>query len=588
VTGPLLEPRDRLDARVAASATGLLAAFNAHEEMLEAADVHVASRLGTLAGETDERVLLALALAVRAARTGSVCVDLSDVAGTAPGLEWPEQRDWARAVSGSRLVASGVLRWDLDLVYLDRYWHQEVAVCEDLRAREDADPPAVDEPRLQAGLARLFPDEKYAEQRTAADRSSRRWTSVITGGPGTGKTSMLSRLLALVINNEPNADNGGGGLRIALAAPTGKAAARLARAVHDATAQADFTDAERDRLLRLEASTLHRLLGTRPDSTTRFRHDRANPLPHDVVVVDETSMVALPMMARLLEAIRPDTRLVLVGDAHQLASVDAGAVLRDLVDGLPRGPSSPVSRLGTTHRFGAHIGALADAVRHGRADEAWQLLEEGSDEVVLVDPEDMTAIHAAVVGPAEALVRASVAGDREGALRGLSAHRLLCAHREGPWGVAQWNERTERWLMDALGRGWLDRWYAGQPLVVNANDYGLRLWNGDTGIVCASGQGLVALVDDGVHAQGRALSLSRLADVSTAHAMTVHRSQGSQFGEVTVVLPDESSRLLSRELFYTAITRAEHRVRVVGTEASVRAACLRQAVRASGLARRLA
>jgi exodeoxyribonuclease V alpha subunit len=184
---------------------------------------------------------------------------------------------------------------------------------------------------------------------------------------------------------------------------------------------------------------------------------------------------------------------------------------------------------------------------------------------------------------------AAVSGPPVGALERLDAHRLLCAHREGPFGAAEWNRKVERLLMSATGREWLPEWYAGRPFVVNTNDYGLGLFNGDTGVACTdptAPDGLTAVVDDASR-EGRSLSPTRLADVSTAHAMTVHRSQGSQFDEVTVLLPEPDSRILTRELFYTAVTRARSRVRVVGSDDAVRAAVTRRAQRATGLARRL-
>jgi exodeoxyribonuclease V alpha subunit len=305
-----------------------------------------------------------------------------------------------------------------------------------------------------------------------------------------------------------------------------------------------------------------------------------------VVVVDETSMVSLTMMARLLEAMRPEARLVLVGDADQLASVDAGAVLKDLVEGYGQRAGSPVSRLARTRRYGADIGALADAVRTGDPDRTVELLRRGGDTVAWLEEAELGPV---LRDRAVALHEAALSGDPRVALRRLDEHRLLCAHREGPFGAAQWNRTVERLLMDATGRDWLPEWYAGRPFVVDRNDYGLGLFNGDTGVAClpdGAGDGLVAVVDDETE-HGKQIAPSRLADVSTAHAMTVHRSQGSQFTEVTVLLPEEGSRILTRELFYTAVTRARSRVRVVGSEDAVRAAVTRRAQRATGLAGRL-
>ena len=584
------DPRDR---HLAAGASGALRELNL-AGVLTAADVHVATRLGTLGDEDDERVLVAAALAVAAVRSGSVCLELDSVREErGAGLPLPEPDDWRAAVDASPLVGAGVLHLDRGALYLDRYWRQESQVVDDLRRRTAVLPPPVDEASLAKVLQAYFPDDGYADQRSAAETACRHWTTVVTGGPGTGKTTTVARLLGVLTALDAN----GSDLRIALAAPTGKAAARMAQAVREATLQDGFPGAggepgdpaydRRAVIQGLEATTLHRLLGSRPDNRTRFRHHRGNRLPHDVVVVDETSMVSLTMMARLLEAVRPEARLVLVGDADQLASVDAGAVLKDLVDGYAA-LNGPVSRLGPTRRFGEHIAALAAAVRDGDAEATLAVLRAGGDEVVWLDQQQLPTLlgrHAA------ALHAAADSGDSGAALRALERHRLLCAHREGPHGVAWWNRQVERLLMAATGRDWLPEWYAGRPLIVNSNDYGLSLFNGDTGVVCrddGAAGGRVGVIDDGRGAGGRRLPTTRLADVSTAHAMTVHRSQGSQFDEVTVLLPEAGSRILTRELFYTAVTRARSVVRVVGDEASVRAAVTRRARRATGLARRLA
>ncbi len=369
-------------------------------------------------------------------------------------------------------------------------------------------------------------------------------------------------------------------LRIALAAPTGKAAARLQEAVQLEVGKLDAADQEA--LSGMHATTLHRLLGSRPDTSARFRHNRGNRLPHDVIVVDETSMVSLTMMARLLEAVRPDARLILVGDPDQLASVEAGAVLADLVDGLD---PTKLAALKTSHRFGESIGALASAIRAGDADAAVEVLRAGGEHIEWIDT-DQPAEHLrkVLVPQALRLREAAMLGDAEAALQTLDEHRLLCAHRRGPYGVRYWNRQVERWLAEETGEPIWSDWYTGRPVLVTANDYGLRLYNGDTGVTVVRDGALRAVI---AGTEQLEFATSRLADVDTMHAMTIHKSQGSQADEVTVLLPQEDSRLLTRELFYTAVTRAKTRVRVIGSEAAVRAAVERRAVRASGLGRRL-
>jgi exodeoxyribonuclease V alpha subunit len=589
-------------------ATGLLHAF-AVAGVLSAADVHVALRLSRLGHERTETVLLAAALAVRGVRTGSVCVELASVAESvvpdedAPPVElcWPA--DWA-ALHDSPLVALGPvaswrpLRLVDGLLYLDRYWQQEQSVRRELDERAARSAPPVD----LTSLASLFPGPAPDRQRLAAAVAAGRWVSVLTGGPGTGKTHTVARLLRLL------SDQPGPPPRIALAAPTGKAAARLQESVQE---QADAVGLPVD----LTASTLHRLLGWRPDSRSRFTHHAGNHLPYDVVVVDESSMVPLTMMARLLEAVRPTARLVLVGDPDQLTPVEAGAVLSDLVhrpaaagaasglvdgvaDGVADGEAQGVAagliidhrdlddeerrqlrngvvRLRVSHRYGAAIGGLAEAVRTGDADRVLELLADRDGLSLHATTEQLeTEVRRA----GEELRAAATAGDAGGSLLLLGRHRVLCAHRHGPYGVSYWNEQISRWTGAAPGE-----WRAGQPLLVTANDYENQLYNGDTGVVVQTGDGLRAAFSRG--AGPELLPLSRLSAVTTAHALTVHRSQGSQYEAVSVLLPPATSAILTRELLYTAVTRASGRVRVIGTAEAVRTAVARQVVRASGLRR---
>lgn len=573
---------DPLSCRVAHRATGLLRQFN-EAGVLESADVHTAQRLCTLGGESDETVALAVALTVRALRTGSVCLELATVAaGTElPELPWPEPTAWLATVRASSLVARQVLRFYADrLLYLDRYWREEEQVCADLLALST--PHAG--PAGLAAVERLFPPE-YHEQRAAAEIALTQAVTVLTGGPGTGKTTTVARLLALLADRSEGA--GRPRLRIALAAPTGKAAARLTEAVAGEVGRLDPVD--QARLAGLQASTLHTLLGSRPGNSSRFKHNRANRLPHDVIVVDETSMVPLTMMARLLEAVRPTARLILVGDPDQLASVEAGAVLADLVEGLAARPGTRVATLSTAHRYKKSIGELAAAIRAGDGDTVIDLLRSGDEHREWIDvtgPAALAGKLAEIAVPHALRVRqAAMLGDAGEALRNLDEHRLLCAHRDGQHGANHWNRQVRRWVSDQTGDPLWSEWYAGRPLLVTANDYGLGVRNGDTGVVVADDEGLRAVI---ATASGPVdFATGRLSDVDSMYAMTIHKSQGSEADVVTVLMPPVESRLLTRELFYTAVTRAKHQVRVVGSEQEIRAALDRRVVRASGLALRL-
>ncbi|UNX55080.1 exodeoxyribonuclease V subunit alpha [Georgenia sp. TF02-10] len=686
------------DVRLALHAPPLLTPFNA-AGVLTAADVHVAARLGRLAGETDQRVLLAVALAVRAVRAGSVCVRLDDLgafaipetedtpapasaagpdpvgdtaatatatatasptaAAAAGVLPWPEPGGWAAAVAASPLVAAGVdgpvdrpVRWVGERLYLDRYWRDELLVRRAVDGRlagsvpgtppgtpsgtaprtpsqaspfasastAPATPPGAPSPippgavaadRLSAVVHRLFPAAGDDRQRLAAATAVLSRLTVLTGGPGTGKTTTVARVLAVL------QEVAGPGLRIALAAPTGKAAARLQEAVRDAVAS--FADADRERVGAPEATTVHRLLGWQPGTSTRFRHGAHHHLPHDVVVVDETSMVSLPLMARLLEALRPEARLVLVGDPDQLASVEAGAVLGDLVGRPPVAAAVPsvepfvpgdltgqereqlrngVVRLTIVHRqdHGSAILPLAAAVRAGDADRALAVLRAGDPSVTFtavgerLTEEEVAPVRADAEAAGAALVAAARAGDAAGALEALSAHRLMLAHRRGPAGVARWAALVEEWVSAAAGPDPRPAsapqagtpWYPGRPLLVTANDRETGLYNGDTGVLVADGDGGVVAVF-GDPADPLRVRPHRLPPVETVHAMTVHRGQGSQFRKVSIILPPATSPLLTRELLYTAVTRAREAVHVVGTAEAVRVAVGRPVRRASGL-----
>ncbi|WP_299520233.1 exodeoxyribonuclease V subunit alpha [uncultured Serinicoccus sp.] len=636
----LFERVDEHDRRLALTVTSgsSLGAFN-EAGLLTAADVHVATGLARAAGEKDADVVLAAAVATRAVRSGSVAVDLAVLATQGaqalPDLPWPDPAGWTALVSGSRLAAEGglVVEEASGLVYLQRYHHQEVQVAADLRARAELGPPEVDEEVLSAGLARIFPGEGYAEQRAAAEVVVRSRTGVITGGPGTGKTTTVAGVLTLLA--EQAAAAGERPPRVGLAAPTGKAAARVKAAVDralddiEARTPASSGMAVVDRLREVEPRTLHRLLGWRPGSRSRFRHHRGNRLPHDVVLVDEASMVSLTQMARLLEALRPTARLVLVGDADQLVSVEAGAVLADLVAAVPErdaagrdtaegsaaardtgghdapetsagqdGPAEArrpaplaLARLRTVHRFGETIGALAHALRVGDADAVVDALSAGSEEVRWESgPEPEAYLRGILTGQALDILRAARTGDDDATLAALHRHRLLCAHREGGRGVRRWNHLVETWMAEETGLSFYEPMYLGRPLLVTANDYATGVLNGDTGVVVASqtpaGVPVRMAVIDGTGGRTR-YAPSRLGDVETMHAMTIHKAQGSQAREVTVLLPELDSPLLTRELFYTAVTRAERQVRVVGSEEEVRAAVRRRVVRASGLRQRL-
>ena len=424
--------------------------------------------------------------------------------------------------------------------------------------------------------------------------------SIIAGGPGTGKTHTVARLLAVA---HLVAEAEGRNLNVALAAPTGKAAQRMKDAVRAEVPALEVSGTITASLARAlagtDATTIHRLLGWLPGP--RFDHDRRNPLPHHLVIVDETSMVSLPLMARLLDAVRPEARLVLVGDPYQLASIEAGTVLADVVG--PAGESSGDQRpaqsalsgrvtvLRRMHRFGADstIAALAEAIRVGEADAALALLEGSHADLSWVgdtDRDGVDRIRDLVVDAGVELATAALRGDAGASLAAANRLKVLAATRRGFLGLHDWSERIEVAVGARVPQlQSARRWYVGRPVIVTGNDRVNRVANGDVAVVVSHDGGMDAAFagEEGV----RYLAPSRLDRVETWWAMTIHKSQGSEFPHAVVSLPQAASPILTRELLYTAVTRARDQLTIVGSEAALRAAIDRPVARASGLRDRL-
>lgn len=547
--------------RRAVSASGLLADFS-DIGALTWSDVHPAQQWGHLFGESDERVLLAFALTVRALRAGSICLELERVTDlgrledgeAVPEAWWPEPEAWRAAVSASPAVTVGAdgpparpLRLVDGALYLERHYTDQEVVRTRLLSRLSTAPVTGD----------------AAGQAAAVELSLTSPVTVIAGGPGTGKTWTIRTIMDRLRTQQPDA-------LVALAAPTGKAAARMTESLGQADAR---------------AVTLHALLGWKPGSRNRFAHDASRPLPHDVVIIDEMSMVSMTLMARLLEALKPSTRLILVGDPDQLSSVDAGSVLADITTA----PASAgiVARLMHNYRFEGAIAALATAIRHGDADTALAVLQ-GTDAAVRMAPEaeGPALIRDRVVSAGRGVLAAVDAEDPAAALAALETHRLLCGHRSGPYGVTQWSRHAVAWLSAGVP-GFIAEGeaYPGRPVMMTVNRPELGLYNGDTGVVVPrEGRPLAWF---GVGGVPRAYSPYVLEGLTSVHAMTVHKAQGSQFLHVSVVLPPAGSPLLTRELLYTAVSRARESVLLVGDEQAVREAIAHPARRMSGLAARL-
>ena len=564
-------------------------------------DRQMATLIEGLAGRPAPELALAAALACRQRRIGHLCLSLPSFAGlmvreqdaqiACPALdEWRAALRQARPVVGTPGEFSPLILDPSDRLYLQRYWAYERQVATDLLARASAMEP-VDEVRLQAALDELFPPAGFTpdDQRLAAETAARRRLCVITGGPGTGKTHTLGRLLRVLLATRGPAEPP---LRIKLAAPTGKAAARIQEELRRSAAglaASPITAA----LLAVEATTLHRLLGARPHYAS-FRHGSGNPLSADVVVVDEASMVDLALMAKLLAAVPATARLILLGDKDQLASVEAGAVLGDICGGLepssgwPASPPNPLTpclvQLRRNYRFPSHstIHRLGQAIRRGEANEVLSLLREPGDVTAqaLPAPADLAA---ALRAKLLAVWPEKVPDEAPEALRVLACFRVLCAVREGSYGVAQMNDLAERLLIEA---GRIQRHgvhYAGRPILITRNDHALRLFNGDVGVLLPAADGALRAFFPDPEGGVRSIPTSRLPPHETVFAMTVHKSQGSEFASVLLVLPSQDSPVLTRELLYTGLTRAREHAEIWFTEPILRQAIVRRVERHSGL-----
>jgi exodeoxyribonuclease V alpha subunit len=587
-------------------------------------DIQFARFMSRLSGGDSPEIFLAAALASRFRREGHVCLDLSSLAGErlpdngVNDATCPELSAWGKALESSPVVGRPgdyrPLVLDGSRLYLYRYWNYEKRLVEFLKSRSSSGGPSVDESLLKDGLNRLFPgnDQKETDwQKVAAFVSVMKNFCVISGGPGTGKTFTVAKILALLLEQSRDRH-----LRIALAAPTGKAAARLKEAIQNVKEKLACPE-EIKAAIPEEASTIHRLLQSIPGSPY-FQHNEKNPLPADVVVVDEASMVDLALLSKLVAAVPASARLILLGDKDQLASVEAGAVLGDICDtgqahsfsqqfrrafkniaseeimGEPDGRDEPAIRdciiqLKKSYRFGSDsgIGAVSQAVNDGDSGRASGLMKNNAYEDIqwheLPRPEALfRVLKERIITGFSAYLKAT---DPREAFNLLSRFRVLCTLREGPFGVYTLNLLAEQILRKEGLIEQEGRWYFGRPVMITRNDYNLKLFNGDVGII---------LPDSESSREPRAHFLSeegtirkfpplRLPEHETVYAMTVHKSQGSEFNEVLLLLPDVCAPVLTRELIYTGITRARERVEVWGKGEVFHAAVSRRIERTSGL-----
>jgi exodeoxyribonuclease V alpha subunit len=625
--------------------------------ILSELDTHFARFIARLDGTGAPELFFAAALISSYTRQGHICIDLESKLGPddlkalhfvsgaageqspdgengAGAVVRPELSDWPDKLRRSPVVGKPgefkpLILDDRSRLYLYRYWDYQQELASLIRGRVSADMEDIDVTILKKGLERLFgaglhqaasktctphPADQAEEtdwQKVAAFAVLVKRFCIISGGPGTGKTTTVAKILALVLE-QPNSKK----LRIALAAPTGKAAARLQEAIKGSKEKLDCPENIKEEMPE-EASTIHRLLGSIPDSPY-FRHNAQNRLPVDVVVVDEASMVDLALMSKLIQALPSKARLILLGDKDQLASVEPGAVLGDICDTgnvhsfsklflsdlkkitgyeirtQPGGEDGSwiqdcIVQLKKSFRFGSDSGinAVSRAVTAGDVDLAVTLLMDGKHGDIkwkdLPPPDALPlAIKDAAIKGFKDYLRAS---DIRQIFQLFDRFRIMCALRKGPYGVIALNFLVEQ-ILNEEGLIQPDStWYPGRPLLITRNDYNLRLFNGDVGIVlpdAAENNDLRAFFPtaDGMV---RKFSPLRLPEHETVYAMTVHKSQGSEFDKALLLLPDRDSPVLTRELIYTGITRARESVEIWGSENVFRSAVSKRIKRTSGL-----
>jgi exodeoxyribonuclease V alpha subunit len=557
-------------------------------------DIHFADFIVRIDRNPVNELWWGAALASYSARFGNTCFDLFDGwdVSTLPAgpfsrqLPLPDIRQWPEALKqcdtvGTPGTYAPLLLDPAGRLYLYRCWSYEQHVADGILSR--IRPLVTNEIRLEAALDRYFPVQGTAAdlQRSAARMALTHRFSVVSGGPGTGKTATVAGILALLLDLA-----GDSHLEIELAAPTGKAAIRLQKSVLQAADRLALPDEIRSHL-PAEVRTIHRLLGVRT-RTGGFRHNRQNRLSCDILVIDEASMVDLQLMASLMDALRDNARLILLGDRNQLASVEAGAVLADICNSANR-EAVPVTQLTRSYRFNddSGIAALSSLINNGQSAAAVEFLKSGQhpDIIWRQFPTGQAfddAFDGAVRNGFAGYIRAESPAD---ALDALNSFRILSPLRAGALGVDNLNKLCERSLATIRISG--PRRLHLTPVMITGNNYELELYNGDTGVV-EDVAGSPTVWFENARGELRHISELRLPPREAAFALTVHKSQGSEFDRILLILPDRETTILSRELLYTAVTRARCQIEIWGSEEIICQAIDRRILRKSGLGERLA
>jgi exodeoxyribonuclease V alpha subunit len=611
-------------------------------ELFSPLDKHFALFIGRLANNHSLSASLAAALVSRNTGAGNICLDLAEHAGkpllpssretSRDAYVCPSLPDWTEFLIQSGVVAQGegdtpLVLDESNRLYLRRYWQYEKFISRFIQERATPFLQDLNVPKLGKDLKKLYqkhPSGKIDWQQVAAIAAATRSFSVISGGPGTGKTTTVAKILALLIGQNSNNRQ----LRILLGAPTGKAASRLQQAI---TAAGLLQSGSAP----LQAATLHRMLGYIPNSPY-FRHNAENPLAADIVVIDEASMIDLPLLAKLMLAVPASARLILLGDRHQLASVQPGSVLGDICRSeimpnfssefceliaelsscsiVPSSPSGTKTvspslqdsfvELVQNYRFSPESGIakLSMAVREGDGDGALDIILKAEDGSITWSEIPAPADFEKKLQSSPNISRfASMQQNLEpdSCFNHLDSFRILCALRSGPFGMERVNTLLEQQLVPQFHsdiRGDITAQFKGmktflpyRPVMVTENDYNLQLFNGDVGLILPDpeNQQSVRAFFKGEDGILRGLAPALLPGHETVFALTVHKSQGSEFNRVLLILPDRDSPLLTRELLYTAITRSREKVEIWGRKSIFVSAVKRRIKRTSGLAEAL-
>jgi exodeoxyribonuclease V alpha subunit len=611
-------------------------------ELFSSLDKHFALFIGRLANNHSLSASLAAALVSRNTGAGNICLDLAEHAGkpllpssretSRDAYVCPSLPDWTEFLIQSGVVAQGegdtpLVLDESNRLYLRRYWQYEKFISRFIQERATPFLQDLNVPKLGKDLKKLYqkhPSGKIDWQQVAAIAAATRSFSVISGGPGTGKTTTVAKILALLIGQNSNNRQ----LRILLGAPTGKAASRLQQAI---TAAGLLQSGSAP----LQAATLHRMLGYIPNSPY-FRHNAENPLAADIVVIDEASMIDLPLLAKLMLAVPASARLILLGDRHQLASVQPGSVLGDICRSeimpnfssefceliaelsscsiVPSSPSGTKTvspslqdsfvELVQNYRFSPESGIakLSMAVREGDGDGALDIILKAEDGSITWSEIPAPADFEKKLQSSPNISRfASMQQNLEpdSCFNHLDSFRILCALRSGPFGMERVNTLLEQQLVPQFHsdiRGDITAQFKGmktflpyRPVMVTENDYNLQLFNGDVGLILPDpeNQQSVRAFFKGEDGILRGLAPALLPGHETVFALTVHKSQGSEFNRVLLILPDRDSPLLTRELLYTAITRSREKVEIWGRKSIFVSAVKRRIKRTSGLAEAL-